>query len=98
MFNPYAAIIKTANTSSTRWALPIDSASPNLYTDMFVTNSGTVSVYIKLGDSSVVADATTSIIILPGTMVPLGRKQCTHVAAITPSSTAIINIVLGNDS
>lgn len=94
VFRPYplATVNIVAATSSARVALPAwDHAEGAVY----VSNSGSVPVYIEFGTSSVSASTTASMQVLPGEHRVIQSSNAPYVAAITGSSTAAIYFTAG---
>jgi len=64
-----------------------------------VTNLGATTIYVRTGDSSVAASASTSSSdypVLAGAQVSLTKDiQHTHVAVITASGTSTVNVIAG---
>ena len=83
-----------AATPSANVALPDEDAP-----DIMVVNEGTVTVFIKTGNSTVTADAT-SMPVLPGEKGVYSRGlreiPVTHIAAFVLSGTQAITIIQGN--
>ena len=89
-----SSIALTAATPSANVALP-DEEAP----DIMVINEGTVTVFVKTGDSTVTADAT-SMPVLPGEKGVYSRGlreiPITHLAAFVVTGTQAITIIQGS--
>ncbi|TAK81881.1 MAG: hypothetical protein EPO09_21765 [Aquabacterium sp.] len=83
----------SASVTSSSVALPAYSQPPPPTAN--VCNTGTVTVYVALGDITVVATSNNTQI-LAGTCRPLALNGATYLAAITASSTATVTVELGS--
>lgn len=63
---------------------------------LLITNEGTATAYVELGDATVVA-TTADLPILSGGVMTISRSSATqtHVAAITGASTAALKFTSG---
>jgi hypothetical protein len=88
----------SATTASARTALSTDTAVQNEYPRIvsIASRTGDSDVWVTFGNSAVAATTTTGIIVHGGTArgfrVP---ASATHVAAITATGTATVNVVNG---
>lgn len=87
-FTPLGNATLAASTSSANVALPV------LGTEI-ITNTGTVTAYVKFGGASVTA-ATTDTPIAPSQTVVFNSGINVNIAAITGSSTATLTITSGS--
>lgn len=92
-----ATVTLSASTSSSRVQLGWVGATGSAPQTAIVRNSGSVDVYVALGDSSVAA--TTSSTLIPAGAAPaLALNGASYIAAITASSTSTLTIQSGNGS
>lgn len=82
--SPSATIAGTA--SSARTAYPAGCTQNGVY----VYNSGTIPIYVKSGDATVVAAAGDGIVPAASARLFQRNVKDTHLAAITTSSTATV--------
>lgn len=80
----------TATTSSSRVALGATAQTAR------VCNTGTVNAYVALGDVTVNATLTGSILVTAGNCVNLNLGTATYLAGITASSSVTIQTSIGN--
>jgi hypothetical protein len=88
----------SATTSSARTALATETADQNQYPRIvsIASRTGDSDVWLTFGNSAVVATTTTGVILHGGTARGFRVPQsATHVAAITATGTATVNVVNG---
>ena len=86
-----STVTLSPSTSSSRVALGGTGATT------WVQSTGTVPAYVVLGNSSVTA-ALTGTLIQPGQAVPMATGTATYIAGITSSGTASLSIQTGSGS
>lgn len=82
----------TAGVATARVALGV--VAPVAY----VCNVGTVTAYVKLGTVTVVASLAADVPVQAGACITLSAARATHLAGITASSTAVVQVTLGSGS
>jgi len=81
----------SATTSSSRVALPTSG-----FTSLRLTNSGSVTAYLKFGDNTVTASTSTGMDLLPGAVETIRLPpNCTHLAGITASGSTTVGVTPG---
>ena len=80
-----------ATTSSSRTTLPVTGNGPNS-NPSFVRVLPEAAAYIRFGDSTVVA-TLNDVLVQPNMAEVFAVRGCTHVAVITRSGTANVNVV-----
>lgn len=93
-FSPQASVSVTGSTTASLTPFP---ASTVISVDTArVVNTGTVVAYIKFGDATVVADATTSIALLPGVIEVFDPpNSATYFSVYAPTGSPVVNVTVG---
>ena len=90
--NPAGTVTVATTTTSGTTRVAIVGSGRNLV----ITNAGTGVAFIELGASSVTALVATSMPVLSGEVLCLGRGEVTHIAAITATGTATVYVTSGD--
>jgi len=98
LFTPISPTVNlSATSSSSRVAkTPLPTNSGGATHEIRLVNTGTVTVFVEFGDSTVTAAVATGLPILPNTVEAfmLSASQ-THIAGITSSGTATLYATTG---
>lgn len=90
-FDPTGGIQLTASNVSSRVIVPA-TGTPTL---VMVTNRGSSTAFVALGDNTIVATVATGVMVLPNDHVLLKLGTSTNLAAITASDRAVLQINAG---